>query len=687
MSGRVVRPFGALLVAVVAACLVVVGGAALVVPLARGLASNAASVELPEPSLQALAVRSVVYDDAGHELATLAGPEDRSFVRLGHIAVVARRAVLAAEDRDFYHHGGVDWRGVVRAATKNFDAGSITQGGSTITQQLVKNTLFTDPKRDIGRKLKEAVLAIALERRYSKDAIFQQYLNTVYFGEGAYGIGVAAERYFGTTPDRLDLAQSAQLAALIANPEDRDPVHHPDNAATWRDHVLDEMVRAHWATPQAAKAARFEPIVRSVHMSAPDGATDPFVEEVKRELLSDPRIGDTYQERYRHVFEGGLRIYTTFDPRLQALATLAATSQLPASASSYTAAMVVIDNSNGAVRAIVPGSTFHHAGFDLATQGLRQTGSAFKAITLAAALEDGFSPDDRVNANGRCTFDLGPHAAPWQLHNYEGESLGTVTLTRAIAESSNCAFARVALAIGPQRIVDMAHRLGITRKLDAVPSITLGTEEVTPLDMATAFSVFAADGMRHPARFVERVTTSNGRVLIDGRDRPTRVLDPQIARTETDMLTHVITEGTAHRTLGQFGRPAAGKTGTNDQSRDVWFVGYTPQLTAAVWIGNPGALVPVVIDGAAQVGGNYPARIWGTFMQAALRDAPPTAFAGPDPSKWPPSGYITETGRTAGVRRAPARRAPVPTVPASPVPDTQPPAPPPRPPHHGHGNG
>jgi membrane peptidoglycan carboxypeptidase len=653
---RASRPIGALAVALLCASVLVGGALVLAVPLGQRLVAHGVTAKLPNPSLRALALRSVVYDDAGHEIATLSGPEDRAFAPLDTISSTLQNAVLAAEDRDFYHHGGVDWRGVTRALTKNVDAGAAEQGGSTITQQLVKNTMFTNPQRDLERKVKEAVLAIALERRYSKQQIFEQYLNTVYFGNGAYGVRAAAERYFGHSTKTLGPADSALLAALIANPSGRDPVRHPDEAARWRNHVLDEMAAAGFVSNRAATAARAAPLPTKLHPPKHDVPADPIVDEVKRELLSDSRMGRTYDERYHRVFEGGVRIFTTFDPRLQAIATSAAASGLPASP--YTAAMAVIDNTNGAVRAIVPGAGFRRSGFDLATQGARQTGSAFKAITLAAALEAGFSPNDKVNANGHCTFRFDAHAPPWNLENYEGESLGTVTLTEALAKSSNCAFARVALALGPRHIVDMAHRLGITRPLAAVPSITLGTQEVSPLDMATAFSVLAADGVRHPAHFVARVETSDGKVIFANRDKATRVLAPQVARTATSMLTHVLRDGTARQTLGDFARPAAGKTGTNDQSRDIWFVGYTPQLTAAVWIGNPNALVPVVIGGSRQVGGNYPAIIWRTFMTAALAHAPVLAFPAPNEALWPPGGYITESGRDKNPPPAPKPKAP-----------------------------
>ncbi|HET9727949.1 MAG TPA: transglycosylase domain-containing protein [Acidimicrobiia bacterium] len=665
----------ALVGTVVMTSLVVGGVTAAFTALGRGAIGHALSAELPTPKIPPLALRSVVYDDANKPIATLSGPQDRAYVTLPHIAPVLKRAVLAAEDRTFYHHGGVDWRSVARAMTQNLHAGTILQGGSTIAQQLVKNTLFRRPARDVQRKVREAVLAIALERQYSKDQIFEAYLNTVYFGNGAYGVEAAAERYFGRTAATVDLAQSTLLGAMIANPSKRNPIAHPDEAARSRARVLTEMVKAHWTSSHAALAAQKEPLPRSIRVPQLDPPTDAFVEEVKQQLLADPRLGSTASERYRQVFAGGLRIYTTLDRRLEADAVEAATV-LPTSA--YTTAMVVLDNSSGAVRAIYPGGGFQNGGFDLATQGARQTGSAFKAITLAAALDNGFSPNDMVDANGHCTLVYDPRVPPWTLQNFEGESLGTVTLTKAIAQSSNCAFARVAIALGPSHIVDMAHELGITRPLDAVPSITLGTEEVSPLDMAQAFSVFAADGVRHTAHFIVRVEDRNGHVLFANGNDATRVLPPQIARTETEMLGHVISEGTAHNSLGDWGRPAAGKTGTNDQSRDVWFVGYTPQLTTAVWVGNPSALVPVVLDGVQQVGGNYPARICRAFMTAALVDAPALGFPPPNPFLWPPARMISEFGLSAVVPSSPR-----PSAPSSPtVGSTAPP--PATPPHQRH---
>jgi penicillin-binding protein 1A len=624
--------------------------AAVVLRVGSGFASDSVHAELPEPGLAPLALRSVVYDVHGTQLAVLHGGKNRAPVTLDSLPDHLVHAVLAAEDRNFYEHDGVDWQGVGRALLRNLDAGAVEEGGSTITQQLVKNTMFDAPERDIERKAKEAVLAMGLERRYGKDEILEQYLSTIYLGNGAYGVTAAAERYFAKAPTDLTLGEAALLAAMIANPAERDPVEHPDEAARARRAVLDAMSAAGWADDRAAAAAAEEALPTALRPVALDPVSDPFVEEVKRALLRDERLGASYDARYRRVFEGGLRIHTTYDPRLQVAAELAVRNVLPPDVP-YTASLVAIDNATGAVRAMVPGTSFQHAGFNLATQGARQTGSAFKAITLTAAIEHGFSPHDRVDASGQCTFHFDDTAPAWNVHNYDGDGMGRVDLTEAIARSSNCAFARVALALGADKIVDTAHRLGIRRELLAVPSITLGTQPVSPLEMAAAFSTLANEGVHKPPRFVERVETRDGEVLFEERPAPQPAVDPEVARTVTSMLTEVVEDGTGTR--ADIGRPVAGKTGTNQAYRDAWFAGYTPQYTAAVWIGDPAAQVPVVIEGTSVTGGSYPAQIWHDFMAVAHDGLPVIGFTPPDERLWPPGGYVSERGRSAGSRSSP----------------------------------
>jgi penicillin-binding protein 1A len=635
------------------------GAGALAVAAGQRLATESVEVELPNVEFSPLATRSVVFDASGQQLAYLHNGQNRDPVSLDEVPHVLIDTVLAAEDRNYYDHDGIDWKGIGRALVANLDAGGVREGGSTITQQLVKNTMFDDPERDLDRKVKEAVLALAVEEKYSKRQILQRYLNTIYMGNGAYGIRAAAERYFNKEPRDLTLADSALLAALIANPTGRDPLDHPAASVRARNRVLDSAVAAGSITQKQASEAREAPLPTALTPLPEDPIQDPFVEEVKRLLLRDERLGATYEERYLRVFEGGLRIYTTFDRHLQQGAEFAVRAHLPADLP-YTATLVAVDNATGAVRAMVAGTSVAQAGFNLATQGTRQTGSAFKAITLTAAIANGYSPSDRVNASGECEFDMGPYAAPWKVHNYDGKSMGTTNLTTAIANSSNCAFARVALSLGADKIVDMAHKLGIARDLEAVPSITLGTQPVSPLDMAGAFSTLANEGTRRPLRFIDRVENSRGKVLFEEGTDGEHVLDNEVARTVTSMLTEVVNDGTGTRAA--IGRPVAGKTGTNQSYRDAWFVGYTPQLTASVWIGNADAQIPITIDGIRVTGGSFPAMIWHDFMAFAHEGMPIMTFTPPDESRWPPGGSISEKGRNIAPPRSPRPPSPPPTI-------------------------
>jgi penicillin-binding protein 1A len=327
---------------------------------------------------------------------------------------------------------------------------------------------------------------------------------------------------------------------------------------------------------------------------------------------------------------------------------------------------------------MVGGRNFEQAKFNVATQGIRQTGSAFKAITLAAALRAGYAPDDSVNSSAPCRFDI-PGSEPWVINASGG---GVLSVTDATARSLNCAYARIAISLGPDKVVDMAHRLGIRKELQAVPSITLGTQPTSVLEMAGAFSVFATEGVRHDPIFVTRVEAADGTLLFSARTRGQHVLDENLARSETQVLRKVITSGTGR--AANIGRPAAGKTGTTDDYSDAWFVGYTPQLTASVWMGHPNRVVPMRgVGGINVTGGSYPARIWAAFMRAAHDDQLVIDFTPPDEKRWPDPGYVDERGRRVSSPRgsAPATTVPVAptTVPAPVAPPTTvatPPAPP-----------
>src|SRR5438445_4526684 len=531
----------------------------LVVPAMRPLA---AAVDLGRPvssRFKPLATRSIVYARDGAVLAVLHADEDRELVqRLDQVPKPLIDAVIDTEDRRFYQHNGIDMSSVARAMIVNAQEGSLTQGGSTITQQLVKNEILTS-RRDVGRKMKEAALAIRLEGELSKNEILKRYLNTIYFGEGAYGVRTAAEHFFGKDVGQLTPPESALLAGLIRDPSGYNPFSHPDTARARRTYVLRQMVAQKHLDPKDFERYDAEPLPTAAQQVQPE-VKDYFVEEVKRRLLQDVRVGSTYQQRYHQLFRGGLRIHTTLDSRMQEAAKNAVESNLPESP--FTAALVAMDPDNGEVRALVGGPNFEKAKFNLATQGARQPGSSFKTITLAAALAAGKSPNDSVDATAPCSFKKPGWLEPWTVNNYEPGEGGVVSLTDAIVHSLNCAFANVVLDIGPQAVVDMAHNLGVRadRKLQPYPSITLGAQEVTPLEMATVMSTFAADGIRHDPVFVTKVLTPGGHTLVENHSDGKRAVDAEVVRTETSMLRQVITRGTGVKAA--IDRPAAGKTGT-----------------------------------------------------------------------------------------------------------------------------
>lgn len=621
------------------------GGTALAVcllalPPAVGVLAGGAKYEgVVGDDLAALSERTVVYDNRGRVIGEL-GLEDRASVRLSDVSPALIAAVLNTEDRNFYENAGVDVQAVARAFFRNVDAGEVAQGGSTITQQLVKNRLFSSPQRTLARKVREAALALRLDAEWPKNRILEEYLNTVYFGQGSYGVRAAAERFFQTQPARLDVAQSALLAGLIRNPEGDNPFTDPDAARTRRAEVLRSMRERGLITTVEEQYANAVPLP-STKPAADLRPKNYYVDEVQRRLLEDPRLAATRRERYNLVFRGGLKVTTAYDQRMQDEAQAAVDDTLPTTR--FTAAMAVMVPTTGEVKALVAGPGFERSQFNLATQGARQPGSTYKVITLAAALEDGYSARDTISGASPCTVRIDGYE-PWTTRNAEGGG-GTYSLRSATEGSVNCAYARLIGAVGPARVAEMARRMGINREVPAYPSITLGTVGASPLEMATVYSTLAAEGVRHDPVFVTKVLDRNGEVIFDEVPRGRRVLDPEVARTETDILTGVIRGGTGTR--ADIGRPAAGKTGTTDDKTNAWFVGYTPQLVAAVWMGDPAAYTPMTNVGrfGDVFGGTYPALIWKQFMTAALRGQPIRKFTPPDPTRWPKPATITEKGR------------------------------------------
>jgi penicillin-binding protein 1A len=574
----------------------------------------------------------------GSVLAELHGEEDREDVPLDQVADVLVQAVVSVEDRRFFLHRGVDVAAIARAAVRNVEAGAISEGGSTITQQYVKNTM-TGNAQTLDRKLEEAALAFQLEQRYSKGEILERYLNTVYFGKGAYGVRAASQRFFGVLPSDLTLDQAALLAGLVQSPSTYDPYRAPERAVSRREVVLSTMVDTGAIDEVEAADAAAQPLELAPPPEDFDLLRAPYlVDEVTRILTDDPdgtfaaALGTSVDDRVEALFGGGLRITTTLDPEVQRLAE-EAVAQVLRDPDDPAAAVVVLDPSSGAVRAMVGGRDWFDeddptARFNLATKARRQPGSAFKPLVLATALDRGVGLD-RMFPGGACaSFEEVPD---WRdgVCNYGDTAYGPVSLREATVASVNTVYARLAVELGPQNIAATARTLGITGLGDAVPAIALGAQEVTPLELAGAYQPFATLGLQRPVHLVERITTAAGEVLWEHTPTETRVLPEAVAYFVTSTLAEVVDRGTGIR--ADIGRPQAGKTGTSQNSADAWFVGYTPDLLAAVWVGFPEGQVPMVPPRTREVveGGRWPAQIWAALMGPALADTEPTAFPVP----------------------------------------------------------
>lgn len=650
--------------------------------------------------LSTLSLRSVVEDRDGAVLGVLHHDENRSPIPLDQVPQHVVDAVLDVEDDSFFEHDGVNLRSILRAALANAESGSVRQGGSTITQQLVKQGLLT-PDRNIERKVKEAVYAVRLEEQMTKEEILEAYLNTVYFGHGAYGVQAAAETYWGVPATQLTIEQGAFLAGIIRNPVQYNPFSEDPTVVQRvrdrRDFALGRMaINGHLTAEQVE-------LLKLVDLPT-GGRKDPlpvrdgyFVEEVKQALLDDPRynLGETYQERFNAVFRGGLRVETTFDPRLQTLAQEAVNENIPDTGGRFVGALASVEPSTGAVRAMVSNLDFEHAKYNLVTGrggSGRQAGSSFKAVVLLAALEEGISPNDTIAGSAPCrvTGIKGLVPDPYEPGNYEGTKGGSGPLHKATANSLNCAYIRLGLALDPDpnksltKVKDMANRLGLDKVDTAVVSMSLGAKEVTPLQMASAYATMANDGVRHEPYFIERVLDREGKVVFERNRDGERVLDANVARAATWTLRKVVESGTGTRAR-LAGREVAGKTGTSQEWRDAWFVGYTPQLATAVWMGNPNKQDEMRNVGGIRVtGGSYPARTWAAFMKPALDGQPALKFNDPDLGAFGKATTIKNpkvVGGGAATTTAPPRRPRRPSSssestkpPASRAPETSPPA-------------
>jgi penicillin-binding protein 1A len=571
---------------------------------------------------------TLMYDRRGKLLARLHAGINRTIVPLDRISPNLQRAVIAIEDRDFYREGGVSVEGTLRAAAVDLLHGNVEQGGSTITQQYVKLT-YTGSERTITRKIREAILAEKVSHTYTKDEVLEKYLNTVYFGNGAYGAQAASLTYFHIAAGKLTTPQAALLAGLIQAPAQYDPYDHHAIARDRRNQVLQAMARQRYitfATARRYQATRLK-VLPPIRQS---GATSYFEQYVTDQLVRE--------YGYDETFNGGLRVRTTLDSTLQreAEATVAEHLSTPGDPA---AALVAIDPKTGAIRAMVGGTNFRRRKFNLATQAHRQTGSAFKVFTLTTAMDQGMSlrsvwagPPSLTIDDPRC-FDP-TQDKPWEVSNYADESAGTMELLDATAHSVNTIFAQLVVKVGPDEVADMARRMGVRSKLQPVCSITLGSQPVTPLDMAAGYATLAADGVRHRGQVIQGVKDSKGKPLAALDNQGTRVITPHVARLVTSALQGVVQNGTG--VTANIGRPVAGKTGTAQNFQDAWFCGYVPQLVTCVWVGYPKAETPMYnVEGFADVfGGSIPALIWHNFMAAAMEgqpvlDFPPPSDLGP----------------------------------------------------------
>jgi penicillin-binding protein 1A len=575
----------------------------------------------------ALGQSSLVYASDGSLLGAIPAVRDRRPVSLRQVSPWLAKATVAVEDPGFWHHGGVDVGGTVRAVIDDLREQHLVHGGSTLTQQLVRN-LYVSRERAVRRKVKEACLAVKLARHWSKRQILTAYLNQVYYGNHAYGIEAAAETYFSRPASRLALEQAALLAGLPRAPSLFDPFHRPADALRRRDVVLKAMLANGDITSSAYARAVADGDLhlrpgRHAHIREPY-----FVTYVEDEL----------QQEYgaSTVRSGGLKVYTTIDPRLQRAAASAIRGVLnrPRDPSS---AIVAIDPRTGAIRAmtsVTPGRTAGQ--FNLVSQARRQPGSTFKTIVLATAVSLGIDPATTRYLSAPLHYQPDPTCTgkdcAWNVTTYEHTYLGMTTLEDATIHSDNTVFARLMLDIGANRVVRMAKRLGIrTSPLAAVPSLTLGSIGVSPLELGSVYATLAAGGVHSRPMAIRRVVLANGKVDTDagwGRPKRERVVPQWVAAEVTHVLEENVLRGTG--TDAAIDRPAAGKTGTTDNYADAWFAGYVPQLEATVWIGYPRAETPMLhVHGAAVAGPTFPTKIWHAFMQTAVDGLPTREFAAP----------------------------------------------------------
>ena len=602
----------------------VVIAAALVGGAAGGRAVVLASCNLNALQPIALGQNSFVYADNGTLLGVVPSKVNRQPLPLHQISPYLRSATVAIEDRRFWQHGALDYRGIARALYSDITAGRIVQGGSTITQELVRNLYIGNAHRTFSRKVKEACLAIKLAQIWSKSRILDAYLNEVFYGRAAHGAQAAAETFFSTRAQDLTLSQAALLAGLPQAPTVYDPVLHSAMAMQRRDEVLRAML-ANGAIDHAA-------FVRAVESPLGLRPGSLYAQQQQENFFGWAEQQLVAKYGARRVAAGGLRVRTTLDPGMQQHAQSAIRSVLR-HGSDPAAALVAIDPRTGAVRAMVgyvPDG--RKMKFNLATQSTRTAGSSFKPFVLATAILHGVSlyssfsgPPEMIIPQRAC---YGPQG-PWDVHNYADESDGYMNLLDATANSVNTIFAQLVAQVGPWNVVPVAHRMGITTPLKPVCSITLGTQPVNPLEMTDGYATLADHGVHHAPQAFELVRAPDNSVIGKLNAPGEQAIPRNVADQVTYALEGVIQHGTG--TAAYFGRPAAGKTGTAESFQDAWFCGYIPQLATCVWVGYPkGEISLYDVEGFPAVfGGSLPAEIWNRFMLAATAHMPKLGFPTP----------------------------------------------------------
>jgi membrane peptidoglycan carboxypeptidase len=584
-----------------------------------------ARTTVPTPNELATSEATIVYwADGTSEIGRL-GDSTRRSVALSDIPIQVQHAVLTAEDRSFYEHGGISPLGIGRAIVNNITGGS-TQGGSTITQQYAKNA-FLSQERSWDRKVKEALLAFKLETAVSKDEILGNYLNTIYFGRGAYGIEAASIAYFGVPVGELTVAQGAVLAAIIKSPSGLAPESDPAGLEARWNYVLDGMVEQGWLTPKERKRQDFPKIKKQKATNRLGGQTG-FLLTMVEQQLQTLGFDDTEIQR------GGLRITSTFDKSAQRAATAAVKAQGPKSGTGgLRIGLAAVRPGTGEVVAIYGGANFIDDQINNATRQFAQAGSTFKPFALAAATEKDVSLDTMWNGNSPATVD------GYTFANYGDKSYGQVSLLKATENSINSAYVELESSVGVSSVADAAVRAGVPSStpglnLDNLDlTFVLGTASPSGLDMANAYATFADRGTRASTTVVTKVIGPNGGLLYDFAPAQESAFDKPVADTVNYALQQVVTNGTAFAAQG-LGRPAAAKTGTTDDNKSAWFVGYTPQLATAVLMAKEDAAgIPVSMSGTGGLttvtGGSFPAAIWTAFMKAALSGLPVKKFAPP----------------------------------------------------------